>query len=72
MIPRRLPGEPPWLWTVPPARFVAVRTDPTPEYYKIHIDERKWILYYALEVNRLLATWKQRVKNNINQRQSDM
>jgi hypothetical protein len=26
--PRRLPGEPPWLRTVPPARFVAVRTAP--------------------------------------------
>ena len=32
MIPNRLPGDPPWLWTVPPARFVAVRIDPTPVF----------------------------------------
>lgn len=30
LTPNRLPGEPPWLETVPPARFVAVRTDPSP------------------------------------------
>ena len=28
LTPKRLPGEPPWLWTVPPARFVAVRIAP--------------------------------------------
>ena len=28
--PKRLPGEPPWLLTEPPARFVAVRTLPRP------------------------------------------
>jgi hypothetical protein len=33
--PRRFPGEPPWLRTVPPARFVAVRTDPGPESDKL-------------------------------------
>ena len=30
LTPSRFPGEPPWLETVPPARFVAVRTDPSP------------------------------------------
>jgi hypothetical protein len=29
-IPNRFPGEPPWFLTVPPARFVAVLTDPRP------------------------------------------
>ena len=29
-IPSRFPGEPPWFLTVPPARFVAVLTDPRP------------------------------------------
>jgi hypothetical protein len=29
--PSRLPGEPPWLRTLPPARFVAVRTEPRPD-----------------------------------------
>lgn len=28
--PNRFPGDPPWLETVPPARFVAVRTEPKP------------------------------------------
>lgn len=28
LTPSRLPGDPPWLWTVPPARFVAARTAP--------------------------------------------
>jgi len=28
LTPRRLPGDPPWLWTVPPALFVAVRIAP--------------------------------------------
>ena len=28
--PSRLPGDPPWLCTVPPARLVAVRTAPKP------------------------------------------
>ena len=32
LTPNRFPGEPPWLWTVPPARFVAVRTEPTPAH----------------------------------------
>lgn len=27
--PRRLPGDPPWFRTVPPARLVAVRTEPS-------------------------------------------
>ena len=30
LTPSRLPGEPPWLLTVPPARFVAVLTLPRP------------------------------------------
>ena len=30
LIPKRFPGEPPWLRTLPPARFVAVRTAPRP------------------------------------------
>lgn len=31
--PRRFPGECPWLRTVPPARLVAVLTEPTPVYF---------------------------------------
>ena len=30
LIPSRFPGDPPWFLTVPPARFVAVLTDPRP------------------------------------------
>ena len=30
LIPNRFPGDPPWFLTVPPARFVAVLTDPRP------------------------------------------
>lgn len=29
-IPKRFPGDPPWFLTVPPARLVAVLTDPRP------------------------------------------
>lgn len=28
LTPRRFPGDPPWLCTVPPARFVAVLMEP--------------------------------------------
>lgn len=32
LIPNRFPGDPPWFLTVPPARFVAVLTDPRPAF----------------------------------------
>ena len=41
LIPNRFPGEPPWFLTVPPARLVAVLTDPRPLFPNVsHCNKR--------------------------------
>ena len=35
LTPRRFPGEPPWLWTVPPARLVDVRIAPEDSQHNV-------------------------------------
>ena len=41
-IPNRFPGDPPWFLTVPPARFVAVLTDPRPLSMTVSHHGKEW------------------------------
>ncbi len=50
--PRRFPGEPPWLFTVPPARFVAFRIAPVVPFVRRIRYSFLWI--------RLTKRWKWR------------
>lgn len=64
--PKRFPGEPPWLWTVPPARFVAVRMAPDVLSDGIYVlQEEK--SNPPMKVNGERADSRQRANNDIGQ-----
>ena len=42
LIPNRFPGDPPWFLTVPPARLVAVLTDPRPGFLAVSHGNERW------------------------------
>ena len=53
LIPKRFPGDPPWFLTVPPARFVAVLTDPRPVPLVVSRRTEKWTSHLTSEGERV-------------------
>ena len=53
LIPNRFPGDPPWFLTVPPARFVAVLTDPRPVPLVVSRRTEKWTSHLTSEGERV-------------------